>query len=231
MKNAGTAGLLVTLLVLGTFFPGCITPPRENVGGKPYTGDSTTSPVPTPTPTETRVIDTRFVTPATPLSTPTPVMTQISISRVPETTPESVPYKVIYRNEIAFQNTATAYSVTVENPPLFIEMCISPRMVTRNIWYESRFTTRDDVYTQKTVISPNAYLEVRVRDRATGEVLARDGFAKTYSTDTYRVMTVRSYGEYLVEFLGNDVNVTVQMKVPAGPEEAVTPAATLSCPS
>ncbi|MEM2124582.1 MAG: hypothetical protein QXL43_04565 [Methanolinea sp.] len=156
--------------------------------------------------------------------------TQISLSRIPEPPAEQAPSRVIYRNEIAFQNTATAYSVTVENPPLSIEMCISPRMVTRNIWYESRFTTRDDVYTQKTVISPQAYLEVRVRDKATGELVARDGFAKTYSTDTYKVMTVRSYGEYIVEFLGNDLNVTVQMKVPAGPEEAATPVATLSCP-
>jgi len=140
-------------------------------------------------------------------------------------------YKVVYCSVMPFSNNATAYSVTVKTPPLFIEMCLSPKMVTRNIWYESRFTTREDVYVTKTVISPNAYLEVRVRDRGSGNIIAEDGFAKTYSIDTHRVLTIRTPGDFLVEFSGNDITAAVQMRVPADPGESVTPSATLSCPT
>ncbi len=228
MKGARIVSLLVVVLAIGVLVSGCITPPKENPGslsqGKGNVGTSE----PTAAPTHV-VIDTLFVTPATPFPTPTTSPPPNSYTNLPEPTIEPTVYKVVYRNAIPFSNNATAYSVTVKTPPLFIEMCLSPKMVTRNIWYESRFTTREDVYVTQTVISPNAYFEVRVRDRGSGNIIAEDGFAKTYSIDKYRVLTIRTPGDFLVEFSGNDITAAVQMRVPAEPGETVTPSATLSC--
>lgn len=230
MKGGGIACLLVIILVVAVLACGCITPPKESKGKTTQGSGGTGTQEATTAPTQ-NVIDTRVVTQATPFPTPLPPGTPVSYSKMPEPTYEQTVYKAVYRNVIPFSNNATAYSVTVENPPLIIEICISPKMVTRNIWYESRFTTRDDVYVTQTVISPSAYLEVKVRDRASGNIIAQDGFARTYSVDRYRVLTIRSAGDYLVEFSGNDLSATVQMRVPAGPGADVTPVATLSCPS
>ncbi|NLI41507.1 MAG: hypothetical protein GX421_10075, partial [Caldisericales bacterium] len=98
-------------------------------------------------------------------------------------------------------------------------------------WYESRFTTREDVYTTQTYISPASYFEIRVRDKETGEIVEKDGFGKTYSVDTRKVLQVRTSGEYLIEFSGNDIIATVQMRIPAPPGTNVTPVGTLACPS
>ncbi|MDH7510152.1 MAG: hypothetical protein QHH04_03810 [Methanolinea sp.] len=230
MKGGGIVCLLVLIFVVTVLASGCITPPRESKGSIPQGSEVTGTQKATTEPTQ-NVIDTRVVTQATPFPTPSPVETPESYSKLPEPTFEPTVYKAVYRNVIPFSNNATAYSVIVDNPPLIIEICISPKMVTRNIWYESRFTTRDDVYVTQTVISPNAYLEVKVRDRASGNIIAQDGFARTYSIDTYRVLTIRSAGDYLVEISGNDLSATVQMRVPAEPGADVTPVATLSCPS
>jgi hypothetical protein len=230
MKRGGIGCLLVILLVLAALACGCITPPRESKGSFPQGSGGTGTQKTTTAPTQ-NVIDTRVVTQATPFPTPLPPETPVSYSKLPEPTPEQTVYRAVYRNVIPFSNNATAYSVTVDNPPLIIEVCISPKMVTRNIWYESRFTTREDVYEKRTVISPNAYLDVKVRDRVLGNIIAQDGFARTYSVDTYRVLTIRSAGDYLVEFTGNDISATVQMRVPAEQGADVTPVATLSCPA
>jgi len=230
MKGARIIPLLLAILVTGVLVGGCIAPPRETAGSVSPGGDGAGKSVATATQTQA-VIDTRVVTRATPFPTPTLPETPVSFSKLPEPSFEPTVYKLVYQNVIPFANNATAYGVKLENPPLFIEICISPKMVTRNIWYESRYTTRDDVYTQQTVISPNAYLEVSVRDRVSGNVVASDGFARRYSVDTYRVIPIRSAGDYLVEFSGNDIVATVQMRIPAEPGETVTPAATLSCPS
>jgi len=230
MKDAGIATLLIVVLALGVLVSGCVTPPKDNPGGLSQGKGSIDTSTPMETPMHS-VIDTQVVTPATPFPTPTTSATFHSYTNLPEPTSEPTAYKVVYRNVMPFANNVTAYSVTVKTPPLFIEMCISPKMVTRNIWYESRYTTREDVYTTQTIISPNAYLEVKVRDRSSGKIIAEDGFAKTYSIDTHRVLTVRTPGDLLVEFSGNDLSVAVQMRVPAEPDETVTPSETLSCPS
>ncbi len=230
MKVPGVFPAIVVVLVMCILCSGCITPPKETqpepVG--PDGGKATT--VPTATQTQ-KIMDTRYVTPATPFPTGTPVTTRPTSSPPPNFSVEPTVYKVIYLNTIDFTYSVSAYSTTVETPPLIIEMCLVPKMVTRNIWYESRYTTREDVYTTQTYVSPASYFEIRVRDKGTGEIVEKDGFGKTYSVDTRKVLQVRTSGEYLIEFSGNDIVATVQMRIPAPPGANVTPAGTLVCPS
>ena len=230
MKVPGVFPAIVVVVVLCTLCAGCITPPKETHPGPLGPGGGEATPVPTESPTQ-KIMDTRYVTPATPFPTGTPVTTRPTSSPLPNISVEPTVYKIIYLNTIDFTYSVSAYSTTVETPPLIIEICLVPKMVTRNIWYESRFTTREDVYTTQTYISPASYFEIRVRDKETGEIVEKDGFGKTYSVDTRKMLQVRTSGEYLIEFSGNDIIATVQMRIPAPPGTNVTPVGTLACPS
>jgi len=54
---------------------------------------------------------------------------------------------------------------------------------------------------------------VIVRDSATGKILAEDGFGKGFSADTHKRIFVGRYGDYLLEFSGNEVTVDIQVRV------------------
>ncbi|HNS82226.1 MAG TPA: hypothetical protein PKL26_00605 [Methanolinea sp.] len=230
MKLLGISPALAVVLAVCLLFSGCITPPKETPPGPMTQNGGMATTVPTPSPTQ-EIMDTQYVTPATPFPTGTPATTRPTYSSTPNFTFEPTVYKVIYLNTIDFKYSVSAYSTTVENPPLIIEVCLAPKMVTRNIWYESRYTSREDVYTTQTYVSPASYFEIRVRDKASGDIVEKEGFGKTYSVDTKKVLQVRTSGEYLVEFSGNDIVATVQMRVPAPAGADVTPAGTLACPS
>jgi len=75
------------------------------------------------------------------------------------------------------------------------------------------------------------FFEIRVRDLLTGEVILEDGFGKTFSVDTRKKIYIRSSGEYLIEFTGNDITATIQMTIPMSPNSTATPAVALSCSS
>lgn len=231
MKWLGCFQGIVLFLAIAILCTGCITPPKENGSSNGIQGGQQGTVSVTASPTQ-QIIDTRYLTPATPYPTGTPQTTRVTYSPTPTVTEKPTVYKAIYLNTIDFQYSVSAYSTTITDPPLIIEICLSPKMVTRNIWYESRYTTREDVYTTQTYISPASYFEIRVRDKATGDIVEKEGFGKTYSVETKKVLQIRSAGEYLIEFSGNDIMATVQMRVPAREDEpTVTPAMTLACPA
>lgn len=228
MKNPGVAGVIVFLFVLFILSAGCISPPRENPGSgvSPGNGASVTqSSSQTP-----KIIDTQFLTPATPYPTGTATAVPTYIVS-PEVTEIPLTYQAIYYNHLNFNFNTSAYSYSLENPPLIMDICLKPEMITRNIWYESRYTSRGDVYTTQTSISPSSFFEIRVRDLITGEVILEDGFGKTFSVDTRKKIYIRSAGDYLIEFTGNDITATIQMTIPMPPNSTATPAVALSCAS
>ncbi len=231
MNRPGIFHFIALALVLAVLCSGCITPPKENgSGGGQSSGGQSGTRVQTPSPTQT-VMDTRYLTPATPYPTGTVPTTRPTYSVLPNNTVEPTVYKVIYLDTIDFKYNVSAFSTTVEDPPLIIEMCLDPAMVTRKIWYESRYTTKEDVYTTQTYISPASYFEIRIRDKGTGDIVEKEGFGKTYSVDKKKTLQIRTAGEYLIEFSGNDIRATIQMRVPAPEGSVVTPAGTLACPS
>lgn len=231
MKWRGYLLIIVVFLAIAILCTGCITPPKETGPTSGNNGGQQGTVAATPTPTQ-QIIDTRYLTQATPYPTGSGPTPRTTYGNLPNATDEQpTVYKVIYLDTLNFTYSVSAYSTTITDPPLIIEICLSPKMVTRNIWYESRYTTREDVYTTQTYISPASYFEIRVRDKATGDIVEKDGFGKTYSVETKKVMNIRSAGEYLIEFSGNDIVATVQMRVPARDDPTVTPAMTLSCPT
>jgi hypothetical protein len=209
--------LLGFILIACILSCACIAPPRENPGGSTgTTGIATPTPTSTPTVTATTVIDTNFLTPVTPFprESGTPVPTPRNI---PYHTPIPPNYLTVYNNEVAFKYNTVAYSYDLNDPPLIINVCIKPLMITRSIWYQSRSGSKEEVTARQTIVSPTAWFEVVVRDRNTGAEVVRNGFGKTYSIDTSKTVQVRSSGQYVVEFTGNDVNASILMQISAPP--------------
>ncbi len=230
MKGSGVLGGCILLLALMILAAGCVAPPKEAQGKTPVGSDAQAQATQTATPTP-EILDTRFLTPATPFPTTVPETPRPAYNQSPENPEVQTVYQRIYYNILEFHYDVVAREYPLVTPPLIIEMCFAPKTVTRNIWYESRYTSHEDIYTTQTSVSPSSFFEVRVRDKASGDILYRDGFGKLYSTDSKKTLVIRSAGDYLIEFTGNDINATVQMKIPAAPGENVTPAGLLTCPS
>jgi hypothetical protein len=210
LRGCAIAAIIVILLCSG-----CIAPPRENSGqGQTTTPENNAGTVSTPTPGLTpEIIETQFLTPVTPYPKdefPTPRSTY---SNLPNPTPIPVEYVTIYNNELALKYNTVAYEYNLENPPLMIDICIIPRMVTRNIWYVSPYGSRDEKTVTQTTVSQSAWFEITVRDKNTGNIIEKDGFGKTYSSNPKREIQLRSSGNYVIEFTGNDVNASIQMRI------------------
>jgi len=239
----------VLLLVFLTIFAGCIKPPEESssgssggsswfsggnkgtsgsgggndgTGGDGTGGSAGASPTPSPTETSSMIQVTPF-----PVETPPP--TTSSYTRLPDVTPEAAEYVAIFYDTLAFKQNKTAYSYQLERPPMVIEMCIKPNMTTRTIWYETD-TGKGKTQTV-TSISPAAWFEVTVRDQATGTIVAEEGFARSYSVETAKQLTLRYAGTYLIEFGGNDLSAEIQIRVPKTDIQAGEPLRNTSCRS
>ncbi len=170
-------------------------------------GSAGTSPTPSPT-------ETSYMTPATPFPVETPPPTTSSYTRLPDPTLEIPKYVAIFYDTLAFKQNRTAYTYQLERPPMVIEMCIKPNMTTRTIWYESRMGEREEKTETITTISPAAWFEVTVRHQPDGTIVAQDGFARSFSVETAKQLTIRSAGTYLIEFGGNDLSAEIQIRVP-----------------
>ena len=242
----------VLLLVFLTIFAGCIKPPDESssgssggsgwfsggskgtsgsgggndgTAGSDGTGRSVgANPIPSSTGTSS-------LTPATPFPVETPPPTTSSYTRLPDVTPEVPEYVAIFYDTIAFKQNRTAYSYQLQRPPMVIEMCINPNMTTRTIWYESRVGEGEAKTQTVTSLSPAAWFEVTVRDQESGTIVAQEGFARSYSVETAKQLTLRSAGTYLIEFGGNDLSAEIQIRVPKTESQTGEPLRNTSCRS
>ena len=186
---------------------GCVAPPKGNPSASgtqgSKTGSSTGGAQATTVPTTAPPV-TGFINPATPFPTPTVERTASGYTVLPDYTVNATPFVAIYYDTIAFKQNRTAFSYNVTMPPLIIDMCLSPNLTARTIWYDSKYDDQNPVTKKVTAIGPSVWFEVTVRDPATGTVIAKDGFAKSYSVDTAKRVTLRNPGSYLIEFSGND---------------------------
>lgn len=223
------AGVLLLLVMIS--LSGCVEVPKGspdatgqagNSGGAPGEKGAGTSPTQAPEVTG-------FLTPATPFPTPTTLVETMPWTRLPNQTPEPVEYVELYHTTAAFRNNGTAFSYNLTQPPLVIEICFSPNMTTRTIWYESNLGTRKEHTETITTMSPTAWFEVTVRDPATGNIILRDGFARQFSVDSAKSLVIRSGGNYLIEFAGNEISAEIRIRVPRTENQVGAPIGTLSC--
>jgi hypothetical protein len=189
-------------MVLVLVSAGCTGVPSDG-DSWPF-GSSDSTPVATPEPT--------YVTPATPYPTQTSVTNKPTFSMPVDTPPTPDPYVTLYNKTSQFNYTTDAFTFNLTTPPLLIDFWVDPKMVTREKYATDQYGDRDWSKFEQTYPSPQAWFEVRVRERTTGEIVAQDGFGKLYSTDTHKQVVVRRIGDYLIELTGNEVKVEVLMR-------------------
>ncbi|HON40578.1 MAG TPA: hypothetical protein PK196_03790 [Methanoculleus sp.] len=127
--------------------------------------------------------------------------------------PTTDPYVTIYQKKTKFEQTIEAYSFNLTRPPLIIEFDVEPKMITREKHTTSSYGDKDEIVVTQRYPSEDAWFRVIVRDSATGKILAEDGFGKGFSADTHKRIFVGRYGDYLLEFSGNEVTVDIQVRV------------------
>lgn len=234
--------ILISIVMAIAFSSGCIVPEKDKPAPVSSQSGSTNYLVPgtgsvpqhqSPVGTGNPVISSISPTPTTPIpdemrsliQVPTYTVTSAggqtyrNLSFLVEPTQTSPVVQEIYTNEFSLKDYTVAYAYELNNPPLVINFDIKPRIDSRTIWYESKSGSYDangnraDVYITTPQISPDAWFEIIVRDKATGQITLDDGYGKTFGGDTKRTVSVRSSGDYQIEMSGNQVNVTVKMYI------------------
>ncbi len=246
MTGTRTGIICILVIVAMICLSGCISPPDKNAGSGAQGGNaaskggisgakatptaaetdggSTTTTTTTPAPGEAG-----YLVPATPYPIETTPGTTMSGTRFPDITTSPVEYMGIYYGTLALKNNKTAFTYDLQKPPLVIEICFSPNMTTRTIWYDSKYTNRGEKTETVTTISPAAWFEVIVREPASGQIVAKEGFGRGYSTDTGKDLMIRSQGKYLIEFSGNELSAQVQIRVPKEGNPAGSPLKKMAC--
>lgn len=247
MTGKGIVFAGVLILVAMICLSGCISPPKDNAdtstgsgyvdtsstikGGTPTTstptqGSSGSGPTATASPAPGEV---GYLTPATPFPVVTTPTSGLSGTRLPDINVTPTEYIAVYYGNIAFKNNKTAYTYELVRPPLVIEMCFSPNMTSRTIWYESQYGSHEEKTQTVTSISPYAWFKVVVRDPVSGQVIAEDGYSKGFSVEPGKDLTIRSPGNYLIEFSGNELSAQIQVRVPKEGNPAGSPLNNMSC--
>jgi len=197
------------------------TPQQQSQSSAQNAGTTNQNPTPTPIPDDTRYLTQVPTYEVTSDSGPT----YRNLSFVIEPTATIPNYQEIYNNELSLKDYTVAYAYDLTNPPLIINFNIQPNIETRTMWYENRSgefnssrpslldPSRSDVLATTSQISPNAWFEIIVRDKSTGNIVLDEGFGKTFGSETMRTVSVRNYGNYQIDMSGNEVNAIVKMYI------------------
>lgn len=130
----------------------------------------------------------------------------------PDESPPETTYRVIFDQTLAFNYNATAFSYYLAEPPLIIEYTVEPKMFTDLKAYTSRFGKKEDEVVTTQYPSPDAWFELVVRDKITGNIVLKDGYGEGYTEDTDQKVKVLEDGDYQIDFHGNDVTVHIRMQ-------------------
>jgi hypothetical protein len=209
------AVIIAILLVILLLLAGCgqRVPPRNSTTKNPW--NQTTPKV---TPVNSRV-------------TPTPTSTSpfIPVTITPEdtaTVTPGAPYRgepapanitanltVIETKKLYFIFNKTAYTYTLDDPPLLIDYTLIVPNITKTRVVTDAVSGSDKTVTI-TYPDPMASFEVSVKDVETDRVIARDGYGGQYDVSYRKKIWIRYPGTYVIEFSGHKVTADVDFLVP-----------------
>jgi hypothetical protein len=120
---------------------------------------------------------------------------------------------VIDEKTIAFSYNRTAYTYTVENPPLLIEFSLTVSNITKTR-VETDPVTGGDRTVTVTYPDPAAFFEVTVRDLGTNRIIVRNGYGGVYDVTLEKEVWVRYPGTYYIELTGRHLTANVKFLIP-----------------
>ncbi|MDN7023534.1 hypothetical protein FGU65_01225 [Methanoculleus sp. FWC-SCC1] len=210
MKRVYGAIFMAAVLTLALASAGCAELPPEETpfwsGGGSSGDGGQEGPSASPTPT--------YVTPATPYPTERAIaeVAQPTYRTPPESERLNNEYLEIYNKTARYDYTKEAFVYNLTAPPLLVAFTVDPDTITRTKTVTSQYGSQKTQTVKFTNIDSNVWFEITIRDQGTGAVVAQDGFARLYSSETQKEMVVRTAGVYLVEITGNKVHVDLLMR-------------------
>ncbi len=122
-------------------------------------------------------------------------------------------YLPIYSFNKTFNNEAVAFAYNLTTPPLFIDLTFAPNMTTDIIAHEKRTGDKEGMIEhQVNRPSQDAWFEIRVYNRETGEEVLNEGFGRSHSLENKSVRLQRG-GSYQFDMLGDKIHANVTMKL------------------
>jgi hypothetical protein len=120
---------------------------------------------------------------------------------------------IIDEKTMAFSYNRTAYTYTVENPPLLIDYNLTVPNITKTR-VETDPVSGGDRTVTVTYPDPVAFFEVTVKDLGTNRIIVRNGYGGVYDVAYSKEVWVRYPGDYYIEFFGNRVTANVKFLIP-----------------
>jgi hypothetical protein len=108
-----------------------------------------------------------------------------------------------FEKTYVFRGNATAFHVNVVEGPLIIEYEVTPQVDCLGSLESCRGSNAKPVQ--------RPYFTMTVRDNATHQVIAENGYGREYSSQTINWITIYREGEYHVTMTGNYLDVFVQV--------------------
>jgi hypothetical protein len=124
----------------------------------------------------------------------------------------------IYKKSAAYSYNGSAFTFDQKNPPMYINYTVIPKNVTINKVY-TVVNPIDKLEKTETLTysdySSTSWFEVTVRNNATKEIYAQEGFGEKqgYSTYLSHSFKVLKSGDLLVELRGNDIQASTSIWV------------------
>jgi hypothetical protein len=200
-------GIIVLMVISG-----CVAPPKESLSNGTYT--PTGAMTGTTLPLTTSPVYVTTVTPyMTQVSTDVGVTETSGYSRFTTQTPILEERSCrIFTTKQAFSYNGTAFTFNLKNPPMYINYSVIPLYVTE-IKPLTHSTNKTAYTLTHTSYDPQSYLEITVRDQASGEIYLQDGFGRDYSSYHNRTLKVLNQNDLLIEIKGNKINGTINFWV------------------
>ena len=234
---AGIIVLIIAILIPSLYTLSPVVSGSSAISAAPahqVTAEETVTEKAQPTPTAKAtpvVINATPVVTRTPTPVPTPVsyVTLVYREAEPEAHhPYPQPSLIEYHKPATGSEYYTLYSLkdqevlhalpyvvyNLTSPPLVIDYTVTPVNITHTIYL--RYKIIDQVYEENLAINRHyeGYsFEIIVRDRDTGEIVARDGVGEKYGFESPKQLTIYKGGSYLFEITGQYATVDLTMKV------------------
>lgn len=210
MRWAGAITILLILLIIssgcGQRIPTRNTTSWGNTTPKKTGGSAShTTAVPT---TTSPIVEVTLMPVGT--ETPSPIPTY---RNPPQMINITANLTVIDEKTLAFSYNRSAYTYTVENPPLLIDYTLTVPNISKTRVENDPVTGGDRTVTV-TYPDPVAFFEVTVKDLETNRIIVRDGYGGVYDVSKSKDVWVRYPGSYYIEFFGNRVTAKIKFLIP-----------------
>lgn len=205
---------VLMVLCLCSFLAGCMDLPEYEEPEEVVFGVSTMTPTPTATPS--------YVTNQTPFPTPTEERLPWSFRNMTPATPSpESSYTEIYNESFDMEYNVVAFSYDLDHPPMLIKYDFLPVNTTYTRYMTSEYGTHEWEEASVNTYDPNAWAEIKVINRDTGEVVKAGGYSRGYLENFRGTINVNTVGDYQVEIRGNLLTIDISVLV-GGTDEGGT---------